>query len=64
MVKKQPTKILPSEINWLRSNDNNNITHIDFFNFFKTYGTRRVQTRFLVAIDYVEDENLKKKVKR
>lgn len=63
IVKKQPTKKVPSEINWLRNNGNNNITHIDFFNFYKTYGTRRVQTRFLAVIDYVEDENLKKKLK-
>lgn len=63
MVKKQPTKRLPSEINWLRNNGNNNVTHIDFFNFFKTYDTRRVQIRFLAVIDYVEDENLKKKLK-
>ncbi|KAI7893954.1 uncharacterized protein EV154DRAFT_391437, partial [Mucor mucedo] len=63
MVKKKTTKRLPSEINWLRKNSNNNITHIDFFNFFKTYDTRRVQIRFLAITDYVEDENLKKKLK-
>ncbi|KAI7899588.1 uncharacterized protein BX663DRAFT_563746 [Cokeromyces recurvatus] len=60
MEKKARTKRLPSEINWLRSNGRN-ISHIDFFNFFKSYNTRRAQTRFLEVVNFVEDEDLKKK---
>lgn len=61
MGKKAQTKRLPSEINWLRSNGRN-ISHIDFFNFFKSYNTRRAQARFLAVVDFVEDEDLKKKL--
>lgn len=60
MGKKAQTKRLPSEINWLRSKGRN-ISYIDFFNFFKSYNTRRAQARFLAVVDFVEDEDLKKK---
>ncbi|KAG1450268.1 hypothetical protein G6F55_009765 [Rhizopus delemar] len=61
MPKKSPTKRLPSEVNWLHSN-NSNILHISFFNFFKTYDKRRAHIRFLEVIKCIEDEAKRKKV--
>ncbi|KAL4207760.1 hypothetical protein CU097_007428 [Rhizopus azygosporus] len=61
MPKKPPTKRLPSEINWLHSN-NSNILHISFFNFFKAYNKRKAHIRFLEVAKYIEDEAKRKKV--
>ncbi|KAG0735202.1 hypothetical protein G6F35_008151 [Rhizopus arrhizus] len=61
MPKKSPTKRLPSEVNWLHSN-NSNTLHISFFNFFKTYDKRRAQIRFLEVVKCIEDESKRKKV--
>ncbi|KAG1491600.1 hypothetical protein G6F54_009901 [Rhizopus delemar] len=64
MPKKLLTKRLPSEVNWLHSNNSNNsnILHISFFNFFKTYDKRRAHIRFLEVIKCIEDEAKRKKV--
>lgn len=58
MPKKSPTKRLPSEINWLHSNNSNNsnILHTSFFDFFKTYDKRKAHLRFLEVVKCIEDE--------
>ncbi|GAA5804506.1 hypothetical protein HPULCUR_010004 [Helicostylum pulchrum] len=60
MGKQPSTKRVPSEINWLGNGEN--ISHLTFFNFFKSYNRRRAQSRFLATVKYIENEDKKNEV--
>lgn len=52
---------LPSEINWLRKNYNDNC-FLDFFNFFLTYGKRRAKIRFQETMKFMEEDDQKSRI--
>lgn len=54
---------LPSEINWLRKNYNDNC-FLDFFNFFSTYDRRRAIIRFKETMKFMEDDDQKSRILR
>ncbi|KAI7895763.1 uncharacterized protein EV154DRAFT_388646, partial [Mucor mucedo] len=61
MGRRSSKKRVPTEINWIKSK-HEEFTHLDFFNFFVSYPKRRAQLRFLTLVEFVEDEEKRKKI--